>query len=416
MNATDLISRRPVSVAVCLSLLVLASGAARADDEDTPLYLSVSHRITRDTNFSKDAQKQGETINDTSLKVGIDKAYGRQRYRGEAAVTHHDYAHYGDALNNNSKSVSGTVSSGIASNWLVTLDGSYDESLNAIQNNTSTNERVVRNIRKYSDANVTVQYGNGGRWAVVGSMDTNKLRYSQDAYRYQNADQNSGGLKLVYYSSDLLNFGLGARQASTTYPNYQNGNTEETVDTDSVDLSANWRVTGLSDFNGFYSRRKSSYDVNQHDARGWTAGVGWRYTPRGLLTYHAGYSRATGNDRYASAYQWLVLLNADVNYNTVTTTYNLGADYQLTGKVTLGLDYTQSHYATDNETIVVLSFLNNSTSNNSMYSNLAFNANYAYSRSVKLGCGINQYKQTRDATRISYDGRSANCFASLTID
>lgn len=422
MNAIDLISRRPVAWAACVCVLGLAAGVAHADDEDTPLYLSLSHRITRDSNFSRDANKQGETINATALEVGIDKAYGRQRYRGGARLTHNDYAHYGDQLNNDGKNLSGTVSSGIARNWLVSLDGSYDENLNAIQNNLAGNARVVRNIRKYSDGNVTVQYGNGGRWALVGSLDANKLRYSDETYAYQNADQHSGGLKLVYYSSDLLNFGLGGRRVWTSYNNYQNSNESETISDNAIDLSSNWKVTGLSQLSAFYSRRRSTYatDTSRH-SRGWTANVNWDYTPRGLLSYRAGYTRASGNDRLdqnnpVQYLLWTIDSITDINYNTLTTTYNLGADYQATGKVRVSLDYRLTQYEIDNVYTSVLNGIDGAASSNSINHNVSLGVHYAYSRSLNMGCSATKYSQTKDFSRVAYEGRSATCFASLTID
>ena len=65
--------------------------------------------------------------------------------------------------------------------------------------------QVSRNIRRYRDTNLSVQYGKSGLWSVVGTLDQNDLSYSLPSVRTQNnAEQSSQSVRVYYSPSDLL--------------------------------------------------------------------------------------------------------------------------------------------------------------------------------------------------------------------
>lgn len=402
--------------AVVLALLSCSAGVAQAGEEETPLSLTLSHSIKRDNNFSRNEAKQAETVNSTSVRLGFDKAYGRQTYRGGAQWSTVRYAKL-DQLNNQAKDVNGSISSGIASNWTVTAGGNYSENLNPIQNNLASS-RVVRNIRKYADANLAVQYGNGGTWALVGTQDYNKLRYSEAAYTYQNANQRSTGLKVLYYSTDLLYYGLGGRQVRTHYPTNRG---DEVITDQNVDFSVSWQVTGVSGLDATLSRRNSSYKSDKdRKLTGWTGSLGWQYTPRGLLSYGLNMSRTTGADRQANTYvdqKGAKLGTSDQVDNTITTSYSLSTQLRATGKLSFGAAYSLVQYDVDNRFDTNVAILRSSASSyNSVYHATSLNGTYDVSRGVRLGCATQRYSQTPDQSRPRYKGQSYDCYASVTFD
>lgn len=417
------LSLRPVALAILAGLAL--SDVALAGDDDTPLSLSLAHTIQRDSNFSRDDDKQAETINSTAIRAAFDKAYGRQVYRAGAKLSKSRYAHYGDLLNNDGKDVNASVSSGVLADWVVTAGGAYQENLNNIQDN-NTNRRVVRNIRKYRDGNLSVQYGNGGLLALVANYDANKLSYSEPIYQFNNANQHSTGLKAIYYSSDLLNFSLGSRLVRTEFPVNRNGENQKDRN---IDLAMQYQATGLSNLTAMLTRRNSVYSTDpDRTVRGWTGSLNWTYTPSGLMSYGVGYLRQTGADRTKldQVLGTTVVSSQNSSNNNVTSTLSLLAKLQATGKLSFSANYGLSRYEIDNRTSgtgaalvnnqVVVYDATSLNQSSSINRNLTLGVDYAATRAVYLGCNVQKYKQTAGANRIGFDGHSFDCTASVTID
>ncbi|MBI3384257.1 MAG: hypothetical protein HY019_19825 [Aquabacterium sp.] len=406
-------SLRPVAAAV-LSLGVLASGHAVAGEDTTPLSLTVSHQIMRDSNFSKNESGQSETVNTTSAQLGLNKAYGRQNYSLNARVDANRYAN-NDQLNNDGKNVTAELSSEVLSNWIVRVNGIYDENLNQIQNNDA-GSRLVKNLRKYRDGGLTVQYGNGGTWALVGSYDANNVSY--EAQPLNDAKQHTNGLKLVYYSSDVLNFGLGGRRVSTNYVNRA-----DLVQTDkNIDFSVNWRATGLSNLSAVLTRRSTDYsDAQYASSTGWGGQLGWDYTPGGLMSYGLNMSRSIGSDRQNTNYVFAstpIVSLAD----TIATTATADARLQATAKLLFTTSYTLTQYKQDNS----YTGLDNSLKSSSLGRSFSVGGSYQVLRSLKGACSYTKYSQTKQESRNlfgdpylirpQYDGHAFSCNANFTID
>ena len=401
------ISLRAIAVA---AFACLSSNVAQAGEDNTPFNLTLAHDIARDSNFSKTTVAQGETVNTSSVKVGFDKGYGRQTYNVGAKLMKAHYAH-NTQLNNNGKMLNAAFGSGLLSNWNVRLTGMYDENLNQVENN-ALDGRLDKNIRKYGDVGFSVQYGNGGTWAMVGSLDTNKTRYSIQPIN--NADQDTRGFKAVYYSSDALNFGLGSRLVSTKYISRAN-----LVQTDkNIDMSVDWRVTGLTDLSAVLTRRSSSFNNELYaPSNGFGGELAWHYTPAGLMTYGATFNRTTGTDRQKAAGSAVVGL-AD----TISTTIGLSAQLRVSSKVVFNTSYSLVKYQQDNSS----SSAGERLQSDSKGRKLTFDGSYEVLRSLRAGCNYSIYDQSKQASisatdqvtliRPQYDGRSVGCNVNFTID
>jgi hypothetical protein len=408
----SIMSLRPVAVAV-LSLGVLASGHAVAGEDTTPLSLTLAQYLSRDNNIFKDDQnKAAETVSTSVAQVGFNKSYGRQNYQAAAKLSAQRYKNF-DQFNNDGKDLSGSFSTEFLRDWLISANGVYNESLNAIQNSV---DRFDPNIRKYRDGGFSIQYGNGGRWAVAGSYDNNKQTYSQDSQKYQNANQTSKGLKAIYFASDVLNYSLGFRHVVTDYP--LNASYSQVVDKN-IDLSTSWQVSGLSNFNATITRRSTSYVPDDLAGNsGWTGSLNWGYTPHGIVSYNFGFSRTTGTDRAKTA---LIanFIDQTVNSNTVTTALNAAARAQLTGKVAATVSYSIAHFAVDRNTLISsgVNFSQGSDATSSYNHTSSVGIEYAALRSLSMGCSYQRYSQGVDAYRPkAYHGNSVDCNANFTID
>lgn len=411
---------------VCGSALMAFTGVVQA--EDTPLSLTLSQNLRRDSNLLRSTNGQSDTVSTTAVQGNFNKAYGRQVYKASARFGRIRYDRFGSQLDNDAKDLNASVSSEFASNWLASLNASDATSLNAPQDNP-INNRLLRNIRHYKDVGATLQYGNGGTWALVGSYDHNRLNYSGDFFQFQNADQNSQGLRLVYNATDLLNFGVGPRFVRTRYPN--NSAVSEAKDTN-LDFTVNWQVSGLSNLNALMSWRDSKQtSASNRKGNAVTGSLGWNYTPRGIVSYGVNLTRATNADRFQNVQDFTFFGNnlrsvQNVALDTITTSLSMSATAQLTGKVSTGLSYGLTRYELNNtrgRALTNVELVDQLTGNNAASSSsssrlqsVGWSVNYAAYRWLGLNCALQFYNQSADLNRPKYSGHVIDCGASITLD
>lgn len=387
------------------------------EDESLPLFLTTSLSLMHDSNLARTSERQSDTVRAAAIAAGLNKAYGRQNYLLYGRLTKNQYNRFSELLDNDGKNLNGKISSEFLSNWVVSLAAQYDENLNSLQDNAivgnTVQTQVVRNIRRYRDTNLSVQYGKSGLWSVVGKLDKNDLTYSEQ--REQNADQTSQSLRVYYNPSDLLRFGVGPRLVKTEYPNRT---TSRKVEDANLDFTTDWRVSGLSSLNALLSLRDTKYtDANgQSASKGSTTGsLGWVFTPRGSVSYSANISRRSSSDRTNGGAGGL----ASVTTDYITNSIALGANWQATAKIKVGANYTRNMYdssRTVNYSQSQLAVLNTNDSTDSHQDTYSLDVQYQLLRSVELGCNLSKYKQTKGIGRNEYDGHATSCSASLTLD
>lgn len=422
MNRITKLSWRPVSAAVGVALASLVAGSAWAGDEDSPLSLTLSQTVNHDSNFTRnDLDRHSEITGTTAIEARLNKEYGRQNYRGGLKLYKQKYHNYGQR-DNDGKQANFSLTSEVGADWIVSGNTSYSETLNPIQNNNTGEDRLAKNIVKYRDGGLDVQFGNGGAVAVIGSIGGYKRNFSIASQQYQNASQSSGGLRVVYYPTDLLNYSLGVSQETTKYPN--NPSYDETKDRD-INFSTNWQVTGLSNLSATLTRRSTSYvPANLAGNKSWTGAFNWQYSPQGIFLYKVGLTRSTGADR--SKTEGLLLVNnryataSEVNSDTVTTALNASATADLTGKLSLTVSQSVTQFKLDRA--VLNSYVGSVSNEPERRSASSYNHStsaylgYAAMRSLNLGCGYQIYSQGSDAYHLKYSGRSVDCNASFTLD
>jgi len=417
-----------------MCVVAMSSVTSTAFAEDTPLSLTVSQNLRHDSNLLRTTNARSDTVSTTALQADFNKAYGRQTYRASARVARANYNRF-ESLDNDARALSASIGSDFGANWQATLNGSLNTSLNAPQDNP-VNNRLLRNVRDYRDLGATLQYGVGGRWAIIGSYDTNRLRFSEDFAQLRNADQESAGLRAVYAASDLLSFGFGPRLVTTRFP--QNLANPENKDKN-LDFTVNWRVTGLSSLNLLLSRRNTTAEQTNGTDRtinAFTGSLGWNYTPRGLLAYGVSLTRATNADRFQNAQNFTIgtggntsrtfLGVQNVAADTISTSLNLSSTARLTGKVSTSLSYGYTRFELTNDrsrsstgVSVADQLIGNnasSSSSSSRLQSLGWSVNYAAYRWLGVNCSLQYYDQTPDLNRPKFQGRSVDCGANVTLD
>ena len=406
--------RAPALLVVAAAALLTGwCGSCLAQEDDSlPIFLTTSLTLMHDSNLTRTTERQSDTVRAAAVAAGLNKAYGRQTYLLYGRLTKNQYNRFAELLDNDGKNLNGKFTSEFLRNWSLTVGGQYDENLNSLQDNSLV-ERVVKNIRRYRDTNLSVQYGKSGLWSIVGRLDQNDLTYSRQ--RVQNADQGSQSVRVYYSPSDLLRFGMGPRFVKTEYP-YRT--VSKRVEDTNLDFTADWRVTGLSSLNAQVSLKETknidnSGQSTSNDAV--TGSLGWVYTPRGPVSYSVNLSRRTNSDRFNAGLLGLGSVTTDYVTNTVA----LGARWLATAKVTVGANYTRNMYdnsRTVNYSLEELAVLNDSDSSNSRQDTYSLDLRYQPTRSVGLSCSLSKYNQTQGIGRLEHDGHMTSCSASLTLE
>ncbi len=402
---------------------LLSAAVAMAGEESTPLYLTASQSLMRDSNFSRTDSPQAETVSSTAARFGLNKDYGRQNYSLSGQLAVNRYAHYKEQLNNESKNFSGGFRSDVLANWQVSLGGAFTQNLNPIKDNASV-ERVVKNIRTYKDANAALRYGLDGIWSVQVKTDRNTIGYSRPSYRSSEARQRANSVQATYYATDLLSYSLGLRDVSTRYPQFYsadlNAVIERTIHDKNIDLSTNWRVTGLSSLSATITRRRSSYsdDKDKH-ANSWNGAMYWTFTPRGLLSYSLGWSKYSGADRQTNTIVDQAPAGQKIDTLNSSTNYSANVNAQLTGKVVLGYAYSVAknryNYSLVNSGAATIFFNDARVDVGSVAHSNTVKLSYNATRALATECSLQVYSQTRDQYGLRYQGKEVDCALSFTL-
>lgn len=416
---------------VALAALWACATPAQAD----PLSLKFSETVSYDSNYARNNTDQKEVISSTGVGLSLNKNYGRQNYFASGRVDYNKHKNFKEQ-DNTSYDLDGRFVTEIASNWAVSLNGSSGKRLNSIENNP-LNQRLSKNEITENDVGLNVQYGVAGRWSLLGSAGASKTSYSLSSFEYQNRNQTSGGLRLVYNTSDLLNFGLGVSASNSEYPHQIVNDVPEEVSQRSIDFSTNYQVTGSSRLAAIVSYAKNKYKSDSEaNFKGVTGRLNWDYRPGGATSYGLSISRATNNDGSGTGLrnnvgdqlvavdgQYGIIRERNINtqLQSVTNSIDGNVRWSPTAKLGFGVNVGWDQYEVHKN---ITGFNVDYGKSKSRYLVLGLSSNYQFSRAIGLGCNVQQYKQTGESNpqaaagiaRIEFDGHQISCSASFTID
>jgi hypothetical protein len=379
--------------------------------------------------------------------VGLDKSYGRQRYTGSGKFALDKHKNIQEQDNQNYDVDLGFASE-LASNWSMALSGAASQNLNPNQNN-AVSDRLAKNTRSHSDAGLNIRYGLSGRWAAVASTATSRTSYSLASSQYQNQQQVSNGLRLVYNTSDLLNFGVGVSYLRSESPEQWINGAPEVVSQRNINFSTNWQVTGFSSLYALLSWSNNRY---KSDAAAKTNGVtgqlDWDFMPSGLTSYKVSLSRTTNNDdsvtgaRYSDVRTQVPDSTApngvgyqpySILYKNLTTSAAASMRWAPTSKIGVNTGVTYYNYKVgrkntatgeDQDVFVGIGGIAAPGSTSSNFTVFSLSSDYQYSRAIGLGCSYQHYMQSAESNkkisygnpRVAFVGNQYSCNASFKID
>ena len=266
----------PFAAALCAS-------AAYAQEDDLPLFLTVSQSFTRDSNLLRTSDnEEADTVSTSAARFGLNKAYGRQNYQLDVTASHNKYSNF-DEFNNNSLTGSGEFVTEVGANFRLTANANASQTLPKFEDNNTN--RTGRNTLTTNRASVDLRYGLHGKLSVNGGYVRSKVKYRLTDY--ENRDSDTWQLGLRYQPHNLMYYGLTYAHTDSDLPNLSVG--EEHVQRRNLSLVANWQVTGFSLFSG------SARIVTKLYLTTFRAGFGRRHSVSSSSKYSI--SRSSPKDR-----------------------------------------------------------------------------------------------------------------------
>lgn len=392
---------KPALLAVMVSALMLPS--AQAQEDDLPLFLTASQTFTRDSNlFRDDNNKQSDTISSTALRLGVNKAYGRQNYRLDVTASRNSYSEF-DQFNYNGLVSSGEFLTDIGSHFRLTASAAASETLPKFEDSEAN--RNGRNTLRVKRGGLDLRYGLYGR--VSMNMGYNQADQKYRITTSDNRESDTWNAGVRYQPTDLMFYGLNYSQTDTKFVDRVN---EEQVQRRNLSLVANWRVTGFSVLSGSMGYTRERYEKDPAaDFNGVTGSAAWTFTPAGKVSYRLNWLRDTNNQGGYTAAGGL----ATISQQRLTNQFSASASWQATSKISANLQLAHIRYDEEESNT---SELNPDTSQSGRLNSVSLGVDYQPLRSVSVGCDVQRYDRTRSKFSRAYSGRSMSCSVGFTLD
>lgn len=405
---------KPALLALMVSALMLP--VAQAQEDDLPLFLTASQTFTRDSNlFRDDANKQSDTISSTALRLGVNKAYGRQNYRLDVTASRNRYNEF-DQFNYNGLVSSGEFVTDIGSHFRLTASAAASETLPKFED-SSTN-RTGRNIQRSKRGALDLRYGLYGRMSVNAGYSQSDLKYRIS--KLDNRDSETWQVGLRYQPHELMFYGLTYSQTDSELPDGNRPRPEE-IQRRNLSLVANWRVTGFSLLSANLGYSSERYKVEPvRDFNGVTGSAVWAFTPAGKVSYRLSWLRDT-NNQGGSASQGQIFgqtFDSVNRANRLTNQYGIAATWQATSKIAATAQFSHIRYDEESKTTTTLLGQEATESDNRDGRLNAFSLGVDYQplRSLSVGCDLQRYDRTESVFSRAYSGRALSCSLGFTLE
>ena len=391
-----------VAAAVC----ALVSPVAHAQEDDLPLFLTVSQSFTRDSNLLKlTDNEEADTLSTTAVRAGLNKAYGRQNYRLDVTASRNNYSKF-DQFNYNGLVSSGEFVTDIGSNFRLTANAAASETLPKFEDSAAN--RSGRNTQTVKRGAVDLRYGLYGRMSVNAGYNQSKLKYQ--ITERDNRDSDTWTMGVRYQPTDLMYYGLTYSHTDTEYVDRP---IPEQVQRRNVSLVANWRVTGFSLLSGSLGYTRERFETDSAaDFNGVTGSVAWTFTPAGKMTYRFNWLRDTNNQGGYTVGGGLVT----VSQQRLTNQFSAAASWQATAKVSTTLQLVHVRYDEELNQESVVPVFDADASQQGRLNSISVGVDYQPMRSLALGCDLQRYDRTQSQFSRAYSGRTVSCSLGFTLD
>lgn len=398
--------------------VVVAMGSLPAHARIEPFSVTATEALTYDNNYLRnDNNRKSDLVSSTSLTLGLDKSYGRQRYTATVTGTAQRNRNF-KQYNNDGYSGALSVSSSIGANSYGSLGA---QALKTLQNpDDQTGVRVAQTVSSQS-ATAFLLHGVYSRLGGTATLQTSKTEYSVS--KAQDKEQVGGRLGLRYNPSDRLSFDLGYRRSDVELVNATVQ--AKKINRTDVDLSTAWFVSGYTNLKGSIAlSRERRPGTEGFDFDGVTGSLSWDFTPGGRTSYGLAISRDTSNAGQGT--QIAVVSDKSVSsfnnptQNLLTTSLTGTMRYALTSKVNLSASAAFSQNS---------NVLNATSSNLTQLTDIrGFEKVQTYTQAVSagftfvpasmlsMGCNVQAYSRSKASRVVGYRGEAVSCSASVLFD
>jgi exopolysaccharide biosynthesis operon protein EpsL len=324
----------------------VAQEGSSAQDEKSPFTFSASQSFSRDSNLyrlpdecpgstnpncSVPKGKRSDTVSATSAGINFDKQYSRQAFHAGLAVNHSIYSTH-SRLNNTAPSARLNWDWRIGNRWSGVLGYSFSESFVGFDNthagaNPDEQNRVMRRLGR---ANASADFWWHPNWATGFGYSDVRNDYRKNARPNDEYNAQEASLNFTFRPSTGNRVILSYRAENGQYPNRpkDQGSLRDWKRRD-VRLSSQWRLTGVTQLNGYVGYTTRKYDLApSRDFSGVTGKFGFLWTPTGKAIIDLSWRREIGADadsvsNYAVSQGWALRPTW-----VITSKVRLGANYE----------------------------------------------------------------------------------------
>lgn len=383
--------------------------AAAQDSADRPWYLGASQEFSYESNtLNTPSNELSETLSATTVFGGANARLGRQRLRGDLALTHAAYRRFSERDTDGWRG-------GMRLDWetIGRLSGSV--SARSQRQQAEPIRDVVQqvslsNIERSDELAARARLGGAALLSIEGGVGQRRVKFSAPELAHRGYRQDSVDAAASWHPSDILTLSLGASAADTDYRAPAPGDIRsDDSERRSIDLGARWTPSGISSLNGRLSATREEYSrATAQDFSGVTGFVSWNWQPTGKLALTTTLARDTGQELSFLRDQETARITA-TDFARVSNRLGVVAGYELTGKIRMtgALSHVRRSLV---DSISGARGRDNSTE-------LELGANWAATRTVTIGCSVGHVTRSASGAASSdYDNNTLGCLAAVRID
>jgi hypothetical protein len=397
------------------SLLVLAATlggplcAVAQTSEDRPWFVGVSQEFRWESNIlNTPSNELSDTLSATSLFGGANARFGRQRLRGDLALTHARYRRLSERDTDGWRA-------GVALDWETVGRLSGTVAARSQRQQAEPNVGVVpqvslSNVERSDEIEARARLGGTALLVIEGGVGHRRVDFSAPEFAWREYRQDNVDGSVSWRPSDLLTLSLGASAAQTDYQAPAPGDIRaDASDRRSIDLGARWVVSGASSLSGRLSATREDYErATAQDFSGVTGFVTWNWQPTGKLSLATTLARDTGQELSFLRDEESARITA-TDFARVSNRLSVNAGYEATAKIRVNAGLTHLRRSLV-DTVSGARGRDNSTA-------LTVGARWAATRTVTIGCSAGRVSRSASgAGSNDYDNDTAGCYAALTID
>lgn len=414
-------------IAVAIGAM-LAAGPAAAD-EQLPIYITGSQTFQHDSNLfrDRDDRASSDTVSITGVKLGLDKSYGRQRYRASALYSINRYRN-NSQLDINAHEVEASLDTEVGSDFYGSL--SLSDGRSQAPFDVGGTQRLLvgqQNVQSTRSLDASGRYGLYGKWSLEGALSRFEQDYTVTRWYYpkRTATTAYGGVR--YSPTDTLSFGVGLRNVPgrTTYFDDADNLISDKTRSRNIDFSTRWLVTGLSLLDARISATRTTHSLQSQAQRAVTGRLDWNYTPQGLLSYNVYIRRDNSNNGYFNSFVQTYATSDSISFGTLNTTNGTLTNevggrirWDVTSKI--GVLASASYASNRVDTTYVDTTTGASTAaaitTTSNFSSLGLTVQYSPIRWLDLSCSVRRLNHTADQNTLPYSANVMGCTASATLN